>query len=288
MLGKTFKGLTDKMLTWQTEQFLARETRRTKSTVHVDPPLVAEIAIDGVQRSTRYPGGIALRFARVLRYRDDKSVDQVDTLESVVALGATAGEGVESAAALAEEPVSQQVSIRPGQSEDAADVAEVYLATVRSELPYLQPAHTDDEVRAYFRDQVLPQSRVLVAVRGGDVVGFGAYAAGELDHLYVRPDVLRQGVGTALIQQIKRESPNGLSLWAFQRNWAARGFYRRHGFAVTAMTDGSRNEEREPDLRMFWPRAGLTCAACRMPHAHVPQRGRSAGGTRTVGVVLTH
>ena len=72
MLGKTFKGLTDKVLTWQTEQFLARESRRTKTTVYVDPPLVVEIAIDGVQASTRYPGGIALRFARVLGYRPDK------------------------------------------------------------------------------------------------------------------------------------------------------------------------------------------------------------------------
>ncbi|SDO54677.1 DNA ligase-1 [Nakamurella panacisegetis] len=91
MLGKTFKGLTDQMLTWQTEQFLTREARRTKTTVFVDPPLVAEIAIDGVQRSTRYPGGVALRFARVLRYRDDKTVDEVDTISSVVALGATDG-----------------------------------------------------------------------------------------------------------------------------------------------------------------------------------------------------
>ncbi|WP_420122839.1 ATP-dependent DNA ligase [Nakamurella sp.] len=90
MLGKTFKGLTDAMLTWQTEQFLAREARRTKTTVYVDPPLVAEIAIDGVQASTRYPGGVALRFARVLRYRDDKSVDEVDGLDAIVALGPAA------------------------------------------------------------------------------------------------------------------------------------------------------------------------------------------------------
>jgi DNA ligase-1 len=87
MLGKTFKGLTDKVLTWQTEQFLARESRRTKTTVYVDPPLVVEIAIDGVQASTRYPGGIALRFARVLGYRPDKSVDEIDTLDAVIALG---------------------------------------------------------------------------------------------------------------------------------------------------------------------------------------------------------
>ncbi len=87
MLGKTFKGLTDAVLSWQTEQFQARESRRTKTTVYIDPPFVAEIAIDGVQASTRYPGGVALRFARVLGYRPDKSVDEVDTLDSVIALG---------------------------------------------------------------------------------------------------------------------------------------------------------------------------------------------------------
>ena len=91
MLGKTFKGLTDQVLTWQTEQFLARESRRTRSTVYVDPPLVVEIACDGVQASVRYPGGVALRFARVLRYRPDKSVDEVDTIDAVVALGQLPG-----------------------------------------------------------------------------------------------------------------------------------------------------------------------------------------------------
>ncbi|GAA1842242.1 ATP-dependent DNA ligase [Microlunatus capsulatus] len=87
MLGKTFKGLTDELLGWQTEQLLAREVRRTPGTVHVDPPLVVEIAVDGLQASTRYPGGVALRFARVLRYRPDKTPDEVDTLDTVRALG---------------------------------------------------------------------------------------------------------------------------------------------------------------------------------------------------------
>ncbi|MET0966909.1 MAG: ATP-dependent DNA ligase [Nakamurella sp.] len=91
MLGKTFKGLTDEVLTWQTVQFQARESRRTKGTVYIDPPFVAEIAFDGVQASTRYPGGVALRFARVLGYRPDKSVDEVDTIDSIVALGAPEG-----------------------------------------------------------------------------------------------------------------------------------------------------------------------------------------------------
>jgi DNA ligase-1 len=86
MLGKTFKGLTDVMLQWQTERLLELETGRTGHRVDVRPELVVEIAFDGVQRSPRYPGGVALRFARVLRYRPDKRADEADTLESVQAI----------------------------------------------------------------------------------------------------------------------------------------------------------------------------------------------------------
>ncbi len=83
MLGKTFKGLTDELLAWQTEQLLALETSRDSYTVHVRPELVVEIAFDGVQTSPRYPGGMALRFARVVRYRTDKTADQADTVDTV-------------------------------------------------------------------------------------------------------------------------------------------------------------------------------------------------------------
>ena len=86
MVGKTFKGLTDELLTWQTAEFLAREVGREGITVFVRPELVVEIALDGVQSSTRYPGGIALRFARVKRYRPDKTPAEADTLESLQAL----------------------------------------------------------------------------------------------------------------------------------------------------------------------------------------------------------
>lgn len=88
MLGKTFKGLTDEMLAWQTERLLALATRRDEWVVHVRPELVVEIAFDGVQASPRYPGGVALRFARVLRHRPDKPAAQADTLDSVLALHA--------------------------------------------------------------------------------------------------------------------------------------------------------------------------------------------------------
>jgi DNA ligase 1 len=86
MLGKTFKGLTDAMLTWQTERLLTLETRREGIEVHVRPELVVEVAFDGVQTSPRYPAGMALRFARVLRHRTDKSPAETDTVAAVRAL----------------------------------------------------------------------------------------------------------------------------------------------------------------------------------------------------------
>ena len=83
MLGKTFKGMTDELLAWQTAELLRREVRRSPGTVHVEPTLVVEVACDGAQTSTRYPGGVALRFARVLRYRPDKTAAEADTLQAV-------------------------------------------------------------------------------------------------------------------------------------------------------------------------------------------------------------
>lgn len=83
MLGKTFKGMTDEVLRWQTERLQALATRREGRVVHVRPELVAEIAFDGIQTSRRYPGGMALRFARLRRYRHDKGAGQADTIEAV-------------------------------------------------------------------------------------------------------------------------------------------------------------------------------------------------------------
>lgn len=93
MLGKTFKGLTDELLAWQTEQFLAREESRDSYVVRVRPELVVEIAFDGVQRSPRYPAKLALRFARVLRYREDKPPEEADTISTVRELARISGDG---------------------------------------------------------------------------------------------------------------------------------------------------------------------------------------------------
>ena len=86
MVGKCFKGLTDELLEWQTKELIARETARQGIAVHVRPELVVEIALDGVQSSTRYAGGVALRFARVKRYRPDKSAEEADAIDDLRAL----------------------------------------------------------------------------------------------------------------------------------------------------------------------------------------------------------
>jgi DNA ligase-1 len=86
MVGKCFKGLTDELLRWQTKEFLERETGRRGNAVLVRPDLVVEIALDGVQSSTRYPGGVALRFARVKRYRPDKNAGEADSIDDLRAL----------------------------------------------------------------------------------------------------------------------------------------------------------------------------------------------------------
>ena len=89
MLGKTFKGMTDAMLAWQTERFLALEIARDAYTVFVKPELVVEVAFNEIQQSPTYPGGLALRFARVVRYRTDKTAGEADTIATVRTMAAT-------------------------------------------------------------------------------------------------------------------------------------------------------------------------------------------------------
>jgi DNA ligase-1 len=86
MLGKTFKGMTDELLAWQTRELLAREVSRRGGTVYVRPELVIEIAFNDLQASPRYPGGLALRFARVKGYRPDKRPGEADTIDTVRAI----------------------------------------------------------------------------------------------------------------------------------------------------------------------------------------------------------
>jgi DNA ligase-1 len=97
MLGKTFKGMTDQVLEWQTNKFLELEIGRDQHTVYVRPQLVAEIAFSDLQASPHYPGGLALRFARLKRYRLDKTADQPDTIETVQGIYRKATQSIDPA-----------------------------------------------------------------------------------------------------------------------------------------------------------------------------------------------
>jgi len=137
---------------------------------------------------------------------------------------------------------------------DAGPIAELFLQAVAAAMPYLPAIHTDDQVRAWMRDVVLPNTEVWVAVEGLAPIGFVSIEGAALHHLYVSPADQGRGIGSRLLDRAKERSPGRLGLYVFQRNAAARAFYRARGFVEVAFGDGSGNEEREPDVRGEWVR----------------------------------
>jgi ribosomal protein S18 acetylase RimI-like enzyme len=148
-------------------------------------------------------------------------------------------------------PAPPGLTIRRATAEDSTAVAEVFLASFTA--TYAFPlAHTADDVRAWIRDVLVATAETWVAVDGASVVGMMAVGPGELDQLYVAPDRLGEGIGSALLRVAKRRSPEGLRLYTFQVNDRARRFYERNGFVAEAFGDGAGNEERQPDVRYAW------------------------------------
>jgi GNAT superfamily N-acetyltransferase len=141
--------------------------------------------------------------------------------------------------------------IRRARSEEADAIADVFILSFRG-LTFLPSIHTDDEIRTWIRTEMFPQHDVWVAETTGDVVGFAALSGDLLGHLYVQPDEQNRGAGTALLDIVKRERPSGFRFWVFQRNEGARRFYERHGCRLVELSDGSRNEEKEPDALFAW------------------------------------
>jgi GNAT superfamily N-acetyltransferase len=151
------------------------------------------------------------------------------------------------------------VRLRPAVPGDADAVAVVFVAA-RTEMRYL-PRPEIDVMRCVFADRVLSVNETWVAEVDGAVVGFATLAEGILEHLYVHPDAQSRGIGTALLDKAKERRPDGLALWVFQQNAAARRLYEREGFALVELTDGAGNMERLPDALYEWrphvtPRAG--------------------------------
>jgi len=149
--------------------------------------------------------------------------------------------------------------IRRATAADAGPMAEVWLRSFNAALPTVRRPHGDDDVRAYFRDVLVPQQESWVAEDEGQVVGLLALDGDFVSQLYLDPAHRRQGIGTQLLDLAKLERPAGLQLWTFQVNTAAQAFYRHHGFIEVERTDGAGNQEREPDIRFEWHpgRAGI-------------------------------
>ena len=142
------------------------------------------------------------------------------------------------------------MTLRAAHAADAPAITRVFQAARDHSLAFLPKLHTDAEDHAFFA-KLLDRMPVTVAEAGGAVVAFLALDGDEIDQLYVDPAHHRQGLGTALIAHAKARSDH-LELWVFQRNRGAIAFYEAHGFAITESTDGSGNDEREPDHRMAW------------------------------------
>jgi len=147
---------------------------------------------------------------------------------------------------------TEGTDLRPARPADAGQLAEVWLRSFAAALPGVRRAHSDDEVRRWVADVLLPTHDMWVADDDGTVVGLLALSDGWLDQLYLSPDRRGEGIGDRFVALAKSRQPRGLQLWTFQVNEPARRFYLRHGFVEVERTDGARNEEREPDVRLVW------------------------------------
>ena len=151
--------------------------------------------------------------------------------------------------------ILESVVLREAVARDADALCDLYLASRRAALPYLKKVHSDEETRTWISAVLLRDCSVWVAEEKGRIVGFVAIAGTHLEQLYLHPDHLRRGIGSLLLAKAKELSPDGLTLYTFQRNAAARAFYEAHGFTAVEFSDGSGNEEGEPDVRYSFPSA---------------------------------
>jgi putative acetyltransferase len=154
------------------------------------------------------------------------------------------------------------VDLTPAAPADDARIAALIRTSKAVAMPWLAVVHTPEEDLGWVRTVLLAQHSVSVVKEGDDVVGVLATSPGWVDQLYVHPDHQGRGVGRALLEAAKAASDGDLQLWTFARNSRARAFYERAGFAAEEETDGTTNEEREPDVRYRW-RAGARTAAVR-------------------------
>ncbi|WP_327694158.1 GNAT family N-acetyltransferase [Streptomyces sp. NBC_00459] len=147
-----------------------------------------------------------------------------------------------------------KITLRRAVADDADSAADVLLRSRGAALPTVDWPRSDDEVRGYFRDVVVPHRETWVAEASSadGIVGVMVLDGDEVSQLYLLSDWRGHGIGDLFLALAKERSPDGLTLWTFQVNKPAHRFYERHGFVAVEYTDGSGNEEREPDVRFVW------------------------------------
>jgi GNAT superfamily N-acetyltransferase len=144
-------------------------------------------------------------------------------------------------------------TLRQLELADMDAAAMVHRTAFRHALPGLLELHTPEEDRRFFRERLLATCELWGAEDHTGLLGIIAFREGWIDQLYVLPTVHRRGIGTALLDVARGRFPR-LQLWTFQRNARARQFYESKGFVLVEETDGSGNEEKEPDARYLWSR----------------------------------
>ena len=144
------------------------------------------------------------------------------------------------------------IKIIKAKEEDMPEVARLFRTARESQLPYLPTLHTPQEDVSFFREKVLSRQTVYILREDGiKLVGFIAFDSDWSHHLYLLPELTGHGLGTQLMKFAKKDSKH-LQLWVFKRNERAINFYQKHKFKITKETDGSANEENEPDVLMEW------------------------------------
>ena len=146
-----------------------------------------------------------------------------------------------------------EIEIRRATAEDGHAIGDVWLAAWRATFDF-PPAHPDDDVRRWLREEMLPRHETWVAADPADarVVALLALSESKVEHLYVTPEWIGRGVGRRLIDLAKDRRSDGLELYCFQVNARARRFYERNGFKPVVFGDGSGNKERQPDVLYRW------------------------------------
>ena len=148
--------------------------------------------------------------------------------------------------------MQSSIQIRTAKTSDATEIADIYLESRKQLMPFATLAHSDDEVRHWIKENLITKGNVTVAIVDQKIVGMCATSHKDkiswVDQLYVKPDYIQKGIGSALLSDAVTRSTLPIRLYTFQENQLAKRFYEKYGFVAIQFSDGSSNEEGVPDV----------------------------------------